>query len=99
MYLIGFFKMVLFMSQKILYVFTYQIQKLCDSFMCTFSEFTGQKRCVHTDLYVPAIRARMSDMCMNYPDVEFTMFKIVFCEILIMLGINLTTKTELLTRL
>ena len=61
-------------------------------FMCTFSEFTGQKRCVHTDLYVPAIRARMSDMCMNYPDVEFTMFKIVFCEILIMLGIKFVAK-------
>ena len=33
--------------------------------------------------------------CMN-PDVEFTVFKIVYYEILIMLGIKLITKTEFL---
>ena len=39
--------------------------------------------------------ASMRDMCMN-PDVEFTVFKIVFYEILIMLGIKLITKTYFL---
>ena len=33
------------------------------------------------------------------PDVEFTVFKIVFYEILIMLGIKFMTKTEYFTRL
>ena len=48
--------------------------------------------CAH--LYVPPSRACMRDTCMN-PDVEFTMFY----EILNMLGIKFTTKTELTTRL
>ena len=38
-----------------------------------------------------------ADTCMN-PDVEFTVFKIVFYKILIMLGINFITKTELFKR-
>ena len=48
-----------------------------------FSVFIGQ------NFYVPLIRAGMRDTCMN-PDVEFTVFKIVFFEILII---------ELFTRL
>ena len=48
-------------------------------------------------LYVPPICAGMGDTCM-YPDVEFTVFTIVFVEILIMLGIKFITKTECFTR-
>ena len=42
-----------------------------------------------THLYVPPIHAGMRDTCMN-PDVEFTVFKIVFSEILSMLWITKT---------
>ena len=49
-------------------------------------------------LYVPAIRACMRDTCIN-SDVEFTVFKIVLCEILIMLGIKFITKTEFFARI
>ena len=38
----------------------------------------------------------MRDTCMN-PDVEVTVFKMLFYEILIMLGIKFITKTELFT--
>ena len=48
---------------------------------------------MHTDLYVPAIGAGMSDTCMN-PDVECTLFKIGLYEILIMLGIRFMIKTD-----
>ena len=54
-----------------------------------FSVFIGQTCCVHTYLYVPPIRAGMRDTSMN-PDEEFTVFKIVFYEILIMCEIKLT---------
>ena len=61
--------------------------------MCIFSEFTGQKCCVHT-----CLQSADSSMyvlyvlqCMN-PDVEFTVSKIVFYEILIMLRIKLKKK-------
>ena len=51
--------------------------------------------CAH--VYVPPIRADTRYKCMN-PDVEFTVSKIVFYEILIMLRIKLKKK-ELFTRL
>ena len=73
--------------------FKYQAQKLCESFICIFSVFIGQKCCVHAHLHVPPIRAGMRDTCMN-PVVEFTVFRIVFYEILVLLGINFITKTE-----
>ena len=57
--------------------------------LCIFSVFIGQTCCVHTYLYVPPIRAGMRDTSMN-PDEEFTVFKIVFYEILIMCEIKLT---------
>ena len=40
------------------------------------------------------IRVGVRDTCMNYPDVEFTVIKILFYEILIMLGIKFITKTD-----
>ena len=49
---------------------------------------------MHTVIYVPPICECIT--CMN-PDVEFTVSKIVFYEILIMLGIKFITKTELFT--
>ena len=64
-----------------------------------FSVFIGQTCCVHTVIYVTPIRARyMRFTCLN-PDVEFTESKIVFYDILIILGIKFITKTELFTRL
>ena len=60
--------------------------------------FIGQKCCVHTVIYIPPIRAYMRVTCLN-PDVGFTESKIVFYEILIMLGIKFITKTELFTKL
>ena len=66
--------------------FKYQAQKLCDSFICIFSVFVGQKCCVTAALHVPPIRAGMRDTCMN-PDVEFTVFSIVFHELLVLLSI------------
>ena len=68
------------------------------SFMWGLSVFIGQKCCVHAHLHVPPIRAGMRDTCMN-PDVEFTVFRIVFYEILVLLGINFITKSEYFTRL
>ena len=52
--------------------------------------YWSEMLCAH--LYVPPIRAGMRDMCMN-PAVEFTMFRIVFYEILTMLGMKFITKT------
>ena len=68
------------------YVFKYQAQKLCDSFICTFSVFW-----LSTHLYVPPICASIRDTRMN-PDVKFIAFKILFHEILIMLGIQVYNK-------
>ena len=48
---------------------------------------------MHAHLHVPPICAGMCDMCVN-PDVEFTVFKIVFYEILILLRINFITKKQ-----
>ena len=45
-------------------------------------------------LYLPPIRVGMRDTCINYPDVEFTVIKILFYEILIMLRIKFITKTN-----
>ena len=49
--------------------------------------------CAH--VYVPPIRADTRYKCMN-PDVEFTVSKIVFYEILIMLRIKLKKKKNCL---
>ena len=88
----------LFKSQPIPYVSDYQIQKLSDGFIFNFAVFTDQKSCVKTVIYVPPIRAYMRVTCLN-PDEGFTESKIVFYEILIMLGIKFITKTELFTKL
>ena len=50
--------------------------------MCTFA------------CHVPPIRSGMHDTCMN-PDVEITVFKILFYEILIMLGIKFIIKKQM----
>ena len=47
---------------------------------------------LYSHFYVPPIRAVMPDSCMN-TDVELTVFKIVFYEILIMHVIKFITKT------
>ena len=49
--------LLLFMIEPILYVFAYQANKLCDSFMCIFSVIVGQKCCMNTYMYVPPILA------------------------------------------
>ena len=69
-------------------------RKLVDNFMCIFSVFIGMKCCVHTCMD----SCRYEHMCMN-PDVVFTVFKIVFYEILIKLGIKFITKQIFFTRL
>ena len=71
---------------------------MCESFICIFSVFIGQKCCVHAHLHVPPIRAGMRDTCMK-PDVEFTAFRIVLNEIFLLLGIIFITKTEFFERL
>ena len=48
---------------------------------------------LYAHLYVPPILACMPNTCMN-PDLEFTVFKIVYFKILIMLGIKFITKRE-----
>ena len=59
--------------------------------MCTFSVLWGSEMlCAY--LYVPPICASMHDTCMT-PDVEFTVFKIFFYEIFIMLVSKFITKT------
>ena len=55
--------------------------------MYFFCVYWLEMLCAH--FYVPLIREGMRDTCMN-PGVEFTVFKLVFFEILI---------TELFTRL
>ena len=56
--------------------------ELGNSFMCTFSVFWGSEMlCAH--LY-----ASMRNACMN-PDVEFTVFKILFYETFIILNKNI----------
>ena len=85
------FSMFLFMSLPILYVCEYQAQKLCESCMCILLCLLYQKYSVRTVIYVPPIRACMRVTCMN-PDVEFTVSKTVFNEILITLGINYNKK-------
>ena len=69
-------------------------RNLDDSFMCMFSVFIGKKCCVHTCMD----SCRYEHTCMN-PDVVFTVFKIVFYEILIKLGIKFITKTDFFTML
>ena len=66
--------------------------------MCIFSVFIGQKCCVHV---LPINECRPCAKRVYDPDVEFLkkVSKIVFYKILIMFGINFTTKTELFTML
>ena len=69
---------------------------LCVFFLCLWA-----RNAVCTMLYVPLIRAGMRDTCMK-PDVEFTVFtvfKIVFYQILIMPWIKFITKTDYVSRL
>ena len=48
--------------------------------------------CVHTCMYGRFVQVHMRDTCMNF-EVDFTVFKIVFYENWIMLGIKFITKT------
>ena len=61
--------------------------------MYFFGVYWSEILCAH--LYVQPIFLGMRDTCMN-PDVDLTVSKIVFYEILIMLGINLITKQNCL---
>ena len=65
-------------------------RKLGDSFLCIFSVLIGQKCCVHTCMDL----CKYEHTCMN-PDVLFTVFKIVFYEILIMLENKFITKQDI----
>ena len=60
------------------YVFKYQAQKLCYSFMCTFSVFFGQKCCGHTCMYLRFVQVFLIPGTWIITDVEFTVFKILF---------------------
>ena len=66
---------------------------LCVPILCVYC---SEMLCAH--LYLPPICVGMRDKCMNYLDVEFTAIKILFLEMLIMLGIKFITKTEFFTR-
>ena len=55
----------------------------------TFSLFFVVRNAVYSLVCTAYLRLQVCDMCM-IPDVEFTVFKIVFYEILIMLGIKFT---------
>ena len=70
----------------------------CSIVLCIFFLCLLVRNAVCACLYLPPIRAGMRDTCMN-PDVEFTVFKIVFYEILIMLGIKFITKTDFVSKL
>ena len=78
------------MSKPILYVLKYQTQKLCDILCVFYIVFKLVRNAVCT----LACNAD-SRTCMN-PDVEYTVFKIVFYEILNTLGIKFIIKTEFL---
>ena len=60
-----------------------------DSFMCIFSVLIGKKCCLHS--YMDS--CRYEHTWMN-PDEVFTVFKIVFYEMMIKLGIKFKTKTD-----
>ena len=64
----------------------YQAKKLNLSFMCFFLCLLV-RNAMCTFVIVPPIRVGMRDACMN-PDVVFTVFKIVFCVMFIMLGLK-----------
>ena len=62
------------MSKPVLYVFKYQAQILCESFMCIFFwVYWLEMLCVHMN--VPPIRAGKHNRCK-----VFTVIKIVFYE-------------------
>ena len=52
------------------YVFKYQAQKLCYSFMCTFSVFCGQKCCGHTCLYLRFVQVFCSRFFLQGSDTN-----------------------------
>ena len=75
------------MIKTILYVLKYQAKKLDLSCMCfILCVYWSEMLCAHMYMFPPN-RAGMCDACMN-PDVVFTVFKIVFCVMFIMLWIK-----------
>ena len=68
------------------------IRHICDIFLCIFSGCIIQKCCVCTLVCTADSCRYMRDTCMNF-EVDFTVFKIVFYENWIMLGIKFITKT------
>ena len=78
--------MVLFYELANHYDFKYQAQKLCDSFMCTFSVNSLVCTADFCKYAWYVYETRVWNLML------FTVFKILFYEILIMLGIQVYNK-------